>query len=179
VIDWLEPRAAVLPARWPKAVVAGGRALLAEKRNDLEAAEDGFARAVALHNEHMPLARAEALIDQGSFLLRRGESARARPVLAEALRLSEQCGAAWHVEQARVGWRRAGGRSGTTPAGELTPQEQAVAELARAGRTNREIAEQLFLSVNTVQTHLAHVYRKLGITRRWQLIAGEEPSRHG
>jgi DNA-binding NarL/FixJ family response regulator len=78
-----------------------------------------------------------------------------------------------------VGWRRAGGRSGTTPAGELTPQEQAVAELARAGRTNREIAEQLFLSVNTVQTHLAHVYRKLGISRRWQLIAGDEPTRHG
>jgi DNA-binding CsgD family transcriptional regulator len=179
VIDWLEPRAAVLPARWPKAVVAGGRAMLAERRNDLEAAEGGFARAVALHNEHMPLATAEALMDQGSFLLRRGESARARPVLAEALRVSERCGAAWHAEQARVGWRRAGGRSGTTPAGELTPQEQAVAELARAGRTNREIAAQLFLSVNTVQTHLAHVYRKLGITRRWQLIAGEEPSSHG
>jgi DNA-binding CsgD family transcriptional regulator/Tfp pilus assembly protein PilF len=179
VIDWLEPRAAVFPARWPKAVVAGGRALLAERRNDLEAAEAGFARAVSLHNEHMPLARAEALTDQGSFLLRRGDSSRARPVLAEALGLAERCGAAWHAEQARVGWRRAGGRSGTTPAGELTPQEQAVAELARAGRTNREIAEQLFLSVNTVQTHLAHVYRKLGITRRWQLIAGEEPTRHG
>jgi DNA-binding CsgD family transcriptional regulator/Tfp pilus assembly protein PilF len=174
VIDWLEPRAAALPGRWPKAVVASGRALLAERRDDLDSAEAGFARAVVLHDERMPLARAEALTNQGSFLLRRGEAARARPVFAEAMRLSEGCGAAWHVEQARVGWRRAGGRSGTTPAGELTPQEQAVADLARAGRTNREIAEQLYLSVNTVQTHLAHVYRKLGITRRWELIAGDE-----
>ena len=49
-----------------------------------------------------------------------------------------------------------------------------MADLARAGRTNKEIAAQLYLSVNTVETHLAHVFRKLGITRRWQLIAGEE-----
>jgi DNA-binding NarL/FixJ family response regulator len=56
----------------------------------------------------------------------------------------------------------------------LTPQEQAVADLARAGHTNKEIAAQLYLSVNTVETHLAHVFRKLGISRRWQLIAGED-----
>jgi DNA-binding CsgD family transcriptional regulator len=49
-----------------------------------------------------------------------------------------------------------------------------VADLARSGRTNKEIAGQLFLSVNTVETHLAHVFRKLGITRRWELIAGVE-----
>jgi DNA-binding CsgD family transcriptional regulator/Tfp pilus assembly protein PilF len=179
VVDWLEPRAAALPARWPKAVVAGGRAVLAERQGDLDTAEAGFARAVALHNETMPLARAEALIEHGSFLLRRDDAARARPVLAEALRLAEGCGAGWHADQARVGWRRAGGRAGTTPTGELTPQEQAVADLARAGRTNREIAERLYLSVNTVQTHLAHVYRKLGITRRWQLIAREDAARDG
>jgi DNA-binding NarL/FixJ family response regulator len=68
-----------------------------------------------------------------------------------------------------VEWRRAGGRSGTTPAGQLTPQEAAVARLAKAGKTNKEIAAQLYLSVNTVETHLAHAYQKLGINRRWQL----------
>ena len=47
-----------------------------------------------------PLSRAEALIDHGSFLLRQGDTARARPVLAEALRLADACGAAWHAEQA-------------------------------------------------------------------------------
>jgi DNA-binding CsgD family transcriptional regulator len=174
VIDWLEPRAATLPSSWPKAVLAGGQAALAERRGDVAGAGDGFARAVDLHHPATPLARAEALIDQGGFLLRQRQPARARPVLAEALELAEGCGAAWHAERARVGWRRAGGRARATPTGALTPQEEAVADLARAGRTNKEIAAQLYLSVNTVETHLAHVFRKLGITRRWQLIAGEQ-----
>jgi DNA-binding CsgD family transcriptional regulator len=174
VVAWLEPRAAVLPSRWPKAVLAGGQAALAERQGDLAAAEQGFALAFDLHDPASPVARAEALVDQGGFLLRHNESARARPVLAEALQLAESCGAAWHADQARVLWRRAGGRARATPSGALTPQEQAVADLARAGRTNREIAGQLYLSVNTVETHLAHVFRKLGITRRWQLISGEE-----
>ena len=67
-------------------------------------------------------------------------------------------------------WRRAGGRTGTTPPGQLTPQEAAVARLARAGKTNREIAGQLYLTVNTVETHLRHVYQKLGIHRRVELL---------
>jgi DNA-binding NarL/FixJ family response regulator len=58
---------------------------------------------------------------------------------------------------------------GRLPPGELSPQEKAVARLARAGRSNRQIAEELFLSVNTVETHLAHAYRKLGIARRGEL----------
>jgi DNA-binding CsgD family transcriptional regulator len=174
VIEWLEPRAAALPSQWPKAVVASGRARLAERQGDLASAEEGFDRAVGLHQPASLLSRAEALTDLGAFLLRLGQPARARPVLAEALQRAETCGAAWHAEQARVLWRRAGGRARATPSGALTPQEQAVADLARAGRTNKEIAAQLYLSVNTVETHLAHVFRKLGITRRWQLIAGEE-----
>jgi DNA-binding CsgD family transcriptional regulator len=174
VLDWLEPRAAILPSRWPRAVLAGGRAALAERQGDIDGATYGFASAVGLHHPASPLYRADALIDRGGFLLRQAQPAEARPVLAEALRLAEKCGATWHADQARVLWRRAGGRARSTPAGALTPQEQAVADLARAGRTNKEIAGQLYLSVNTVETHLAHVFRKLGITRRWQLIAGEE-----
>jgi DNA-binding CsgD family transcriptional regulator len=174
VVAWLEPRAAALPSRWPKAVLAGGQAALAERQGDSTAAEQGFARAVELHHPASPVARAQALVDQGGFLLRQGQPARARPVLAEALQLAEACGAAWHADQARVLWRRAGGRARVTRSGALTPQEHAVADLARAGRTNKEIAAQLYLSVNTVETHLAHVFRKLGITRRWQLISGEE-----
>ena len=87
------------------------------------------------------------------------------------MRLAEGCGAAWHAERARVEWRRAGGRTGTTPPGQLTPQEAAVARLARAGKTNQEIAGQLYLTVNTVETHLRHVYQKLGIHRRTDLPA--------
>ena len=45
-----------------------------------------------------------------------------------------------------------------------------MARLARAGKTNREIAGQLYLTVNTVETHLRHVYQKLGIHRRVELL---------
>jgi DNA-binding CsgD family transcriptional regulator len=173
VIEWLQPRADALPARWPKAVLAGARAALAERRGDHDAALAAFSQSASTHNPAMPLARAEALTDLGTFLIRRRQPARARPVLAEAVALAEGCGANWHAQQARVAWRRAGGRARATPAGALTPQENAVADLARAGRTNKEIAAQLYLSVNTVETHLSHIYRKLGINSRWQLIAGE------
>jgi DNA-binding NarL/FixJ family response regulator len=90
-------------------------------------------------------------------------------VLAEAVRLAEGCGAGWYVARAATQLRRAGGRTGRLPPGELSPQEKAVARLAQAGRTNRQIAEELFLSVNTVESHLAHAYRKLGISRRREL----------
>jgi DNA-binding CsgD family transcriptional regulator len=173
VIDWLAPRAQSLPARWPAAVLAGARAAVAEQRGDMDAAGAGFAEAAAAHHPAMRLDRAESLTDFGTFLIRRNQLARARPVLSEAVQLAEECGAAWHAERARAAWRRAGGRARATPAGALTPQEKAVADLARAGRTNREIAAQLYLSVNTVETHLTHIYRKLGISSRWQLIAGE------
>lgn len=172
VLEWLAPRAGALPARWPKVVLARGRAALSERHGDLEAAERYLSAALDLHDQlDMPVAKAETLTTYGAFLVRRGDSAKARRLLAEALALAEGCDAAWHAERARAAWRRAGGRGARAPVGSLTPQEAAVARLARIGKTNREIAEQLYLSVNTVETHLRHIYRKLGIERRWQLIA--------
>jgi DNA-binding NarL/FixJ family response regulator len=47
----------------------------------------------------------------------------------------------------------------------LTPQERAIAQLAAAGRTNREVAAELLLSLKTVERHLTHVYRKLASAR--------------
>lgn len=177
VLEWLEPRAEALPVRWPKAVLARGRAALAERQGKPRAAEEHLEEALVLHDQlDMPLAKAETLTEYGTFLCRQGDAGRARPILAEALRLSEGRGAAWHAERARAAFRRAGGRHTRTPAGALTPREAAVARLAQTGKTNKEIAEQLYLSVNTVETHLRHVYRKLGIERRWQLIAGAEAS---
>ncbi len=172
LIGWMAPAARALPARWPKVVVAAGRAALAERDGEEDQAWARYDEALAIARDMpIPLARSQLLTDYGRFLYRHGEIRYARQTLAEALRLAETCGAAWHAEQARVEWRRAGGRAGVTPPGELTPAEAAVARLARAGKTNREIAAQLYLTVNTVETHLRHVYAKLGIHRRVDLAS--------
>ena len=59
--------------------------------------------------------------------------------------------------------RRISGRR--TPSEELTETERRVAELAAQGRTNKEIAAELFMGVSTVEAHLSRVYRKLGVRR--------------
>jgi len=51
----------------------------------------------------------------------------------------------------------------------LTPAEHRIAALAAAGHTNREIAEQLYITLRTVETHLTHAFQKLQITTRAQL----------
>lgn len=58
-----------------------------------------------------------------------------------------------------------------TLAWSLTPAESRVVELALGGRSNLQIAAALFVSENTVQTHLRHIYEKLGIGSRTQLLA--------
>jgi DNA-binding NarL/FixJ family response regulator len=134
------------------------------------AAESGLARSVELLQDiPMPLAQCRVLTAYGSVLTRGGKPEQARPILNQVLQQAQACGAGWYAEQALAEARRAGGRSGRIPSGQLSPQEKAVARLARAGRTNREIGRELFLSVNTVETHLSHIYRKLGIGRRRDL----------
>jgi pentatricopeptide repeat protein len=176
VIDWVAQRAAALPTRWPKIVVAAGKATLAEHAGDRALAENYFSQALDLHAElPMPLARSRTLTDYGALLTRGGDIARARVLLAEALHIAEECRAGWYANRARVEWRRAGERTRTHKPDELSPQEAAVAQLAQAGRTNREIAQQLHLSIKTVETHLGHIFQKLGIRSRWQLTGRVSP----
>ena len=82
-------------------------------------------------------------------------------------------GAAPLVEAARQELRALGlrpRRSAVTGPDSLTPTERRVAELAASGLTNRQAAEALFVTVKTVETHLARVYQKLGISTRTELL---------
>lgn len=93
-------------------------------------------------------------------------------LVAEALQIAERCGATRLVSIAAGTLRALGGSKKLRPmsgVGALTASERRTSMLAAAGRTNREIAEELFVSVKTVETHLAHTYQKLGISSRAEL----------
>jgi DNA-binding CsgD family transcriptional regulator len=173
VLAWVEQAAGRLPCRFPKIVIATGRAQLAELRGDPAAAEAQYRSAVALHGQvELPVEQAETLLGYGGFLRRSGRPAQARPLLAQAAQIAEAAGARWLAGLARTELKIAGGRARRRcdPAA-LSAQEERVAALAAAGAGNADIARQLYLSVSTVETHLEHIYAKLGIHTRYQLIA--------
>jgi DNA-binding CsgD family transcriptional regulator len=120
------------------------------------------------------LEHARALADLGEMLERDGRRADACDILRQALELAHRCGARALEERAFGALRAAGARprrpvlSGPDA---LTASERRVAELAARGMANREIAESLFVTVRTVEFHLSHSYRKLGIDSRSKLAA--------
>ena len=104
---------------------------------------------------------------RGTIRRRAGRKRDARASLDQARELFEGLGAPLWAQRASSEARRIGGRR---PAGtDLTEAEQRVARLARAGRSNKEIADTLFMSVRTVEGHLSHVYAKLEIRSRTEL----------
>jgi DNA-binding NarL/FixJ family response regulator len=93
-----------------------------------------------------------------------------RPALADADRL----GAIALAQRARrelvaTGLRPR--RAAVEGSAALTPRQRQICELAAAGKGNRAIATELFVSIKTVETHLAAAYRKLGVGTRAALAA--------
>jgi DNA-binding CsgD family transcriptional regulator len=172
LIGWLDQAAARLPCRFPRIAAASGRAQLAELDGDTAGALQHYQDALALHEQvGLRLDEAETLLAYGSFLRRAGQRAQARPVLAQARDSATATGADWLAGLAAAEFKVAGGRRRTRSPGALSAQEQRVARLAAAGAANAEIARQLYISVSTVETHLEHIYAKLGIHSRYELIA--------
>ena len=129
--------------------------------------------AEVIENSPAQLERARVHHQLGAALRReRGRPDAAREPLRLAVDLAHRCGARALEEEALDELRATGARPRrrlATGAGALTPSERRIAELAAAGRQNREIAESLFVTVDTVEFHLRNGYKKLGISRRDEL----------
>ena len=111
---------------------------------------------------------ARALLVLGRAQRRAKKRAAARESLQAARAGFEQLGCPGWAQAAAAELDRIGSRRAAV-AGGLTPGERRVAELAAAGLSNKQVAARLYLSVNTVQARLSHVYAKLGVGSRAQL----------
>ena len=154
--------------RWAGAAAVRSRALLLLARGDAEASV-GAAEESADRFERLgfPFDRGRALLVAGDALRRLGERRRAAGKLEEAKAVFVELGASLWVERAEKELRRANPRPRRDR--ELTSAERRVAVLAAAGKTNREIAAQLFTTVATVEAHLTRIYRKADVRSRTDL----------
>src|SRR5262249_47296747 len=137
-----------------------------ERVEVLREAVEQFARSPARYHE------ARARVRLGAALRRLGHRVQSREPLREGFELAEHCGAGGLVDTARAELAASGirlRRPAATGADALTPSERRIADMATGGLSNPEIAQELFLTVKTVEMHLTHAYRKLGIRRRTEL----------
>ncbi|MDA0170110.1 AAA family ATPase [Solirubrobacter taibaiensis] len=159
-----------LAERWGTPLARGlalrGRGLVTGDVDDLAVAVELLAASPARLHE------AYARVDLGAALRRANRRAVARGPLTAGMDLAHACGAKLLAERARTELLATGARprrlavSGTDA---LTPSEKRVVELAAQGLTNRRIAQDLFVTMATVETHLRHAFRKLDVKSRTEL----------
>jgi DNA-binding NarL/FixJ family response regulator len=119
------------------------------------------------------LEHTRALVDLGAALRRANRRNDAREPLRRALDLADRGGMRLLARRARHELQSAGARprrAALSGVDALTPAEHRVALLAAEGLTNREIAEQLYVTQRTVETHLTHAFQKLDVTSRSELV---------
>ena len=144
------------------------RGLLAEG----DVATGHYEQALAALSRFGPsLDRARTLLLLGEHHRRERRRVEARPYLRDAVEDFDRLGARPWAERARAELRASGERVRRQDDGRqrLTPQERQIAALVVEGSTNKEIAQQLYLSPRTVDAHLRSVFAKLGIASRGQL----------
>lgn len=134
-----------------------------------------------------PLGQAQASEDAGQALSVRGDTGAAIVSLRRAYELYEQRGCAEGMARVRSQLRLTGvhvrhWRRAERPAfgwASLTDTERRIADLVAQGLSNREVADQVYLSSHTVAFHLRHIFDKLDIGSRVQLarLVAEQPSR--
>jgi DNA-binding CsgD family transcriptional regulator len=166
VLDSFEDSARELDRGWARALAGRSRALLLASRGDLDAAQSMLEAALD-ELEHLPFEHARALLALGTVQRRAGKKRAARESLQAARAVFEELGAELWVGRVDAELKRIGGRAPSS--GDLTPSESRIAQLVAEGKTNKEVAAELFVTVHTVEQALTRVYRKLGIRSRTQL----------
>ena len=142
------------------------QAAISEPRRALEVLKKAVE---TLHVSQAALERARTLVDYGSALRRAGRLREAREPLRAGLDIAQACGAELLTRRALRETTAAGGRPRRTALSgveSLTEREKQVASLAANGLSNREIGAELFVQRKTVEFHLGHAYRKLGVRSR-------------
>jgi DNA-binding CsgD family transcriptional regulator len=165
-----ERRARELDRVWALATSARCRGLLLAAQGDLDGALAALERALAAHGRlDLPFELARTLLVQGQLLRRRRQKKAAHDALERALTRFDRMGAELWAQRARDELGRLTRRS--RGPGELTQAERRVTDLAARGLANKEIAQELFVTVHTVEVHLSRAYAKLGVRSRAQLVA--------
>lgn len=158
-----------LPGRRAWAGSARARVSLARGEGP-RAAEQAAAAAAFAETSMQPLEAARCRMLEGRALAVAGEIEAAGERLAGAEAVFARCGAERSRDEAARELRRLGRRvprrGATGTRGALSPREREVADLVASGASNREIAERLFISVKTVENHVASAIRKLGVPSR-------------
>jgi DNA-binding CsgD family transcriptional regulator len=173
VLDRWESEAARTGSEVSRAHALRCRGLVAAHQGRLDDALGLLERSVEQHERAQDtFGHARALLALGKVRRRQRQKRGARAAIAEALAEFEQLGARTWVDSAAVELGRIGGR--TRQEG-LTAAERRVAVLVAQGRTNREVAAALVLGERTVETHLTHVYAKLGVRSRAELARTFRP----
>ncbi len=167
-LAYLEEQGRTLDRAWALATAARCRGLLLAASGDTSGALRAIDQALTEHDrlgEPFELGRTQLV--RGIIARRDKKKKPARTALQKALEIFEHLGAALWAEKTRTELERVGGRP-PMPSG-LTPTEQRIADLVADGRTNREVADALFVSPKTVEWNLTKIYQKLGVHSRGQL----------
>ncbi|MEX0755062.1 MAG: AAA family ATPase [Actinomycetota bacterium] len=166
--DRLDDHGRALDRPLALATAARCRGLVAGARGDLEGAEAHLQRSLHEHSRTQhPLELGRTLLVGGSVRRRMRQKKGARDLLQQALMTFEELGAPLWSQRAQGELARIGGRAPFSTA--LTPTEAQIARLVAEGKTNREVAEALFVSVHTVEANLTRIYRKLDVRSRTEL----------
>jgi DNA-binding CsgD family transcriptional regulator len=164
-----ERRAHELDRGWALVTGARCRAVLAVTRRDWSGADDAVATALAAHERvELPIELGRTHLVEGQMRRRRKEKLAARRALESAADVFERSGAVIWRQRAEDELERVG--SGRR-AGHLSATEAQVAALVAEGKTNRQVAAEMFISPTTVKANLGRVFRTLGVQTRSELAA--------